>query len=284
LQKFWANMSYPELVSVMLRLVRLRLPPGKKVAVVGDPADYLYFIVSGSLMETLSAECEQEAVEQGIETEPLLLAGNDIFGDIFPLAERTVSRTELRTITEVELVRIKKSVLAETCSKHPNVEMLLKSLLKKDYQGECDRQWQTVRRSRRFGLPTKVEIQLGSPGESDKRSRCTGIALDLSLNGICIDLGADPPQSFSGTLKGRFVQLRLDLMNDVALLDVTGKIVWHQSQQPVKGAAALIGVRFDSMDKADRDLLIEYCSGSDAEQNLLWSLWHTMVKTDNPQE
>jgi len=284
LQRFWAQMSYPELVSVMLRLVRLRLPPGKKVVLQGDPADHLYFVVSGSLMETISAECEQKAAEQGIETEPLLLGDNDIFGDIFPLDEHGESHTEIRTVTEVELVRIQKSVLVNACAKHPNVEMLLRSLLKTDYQDDCDRQWQTVRRSRRFGVPTKVEVRLGSPEQDDDRSSCTGIALDLSLNGICIDLGANPQESFSGNLKGRFVQLRLDLMNEVALLDISGKIVWHQRQNPASGSAALIGIRFDTMDKSDRDLLIEYCAGSDAEQNLLWSLWHTMVRTDNPQE
>jgi c-di-GMP-binding flagellar brake protein YcgR len=127
-------------------------------------------------------------------------------------------------------------------------------------------------------------VRLGSTEQNDNRSRCTGIALDLSLNGICIDLGTEPQAPFNSNLKGRFVQLRLDLMNEVALLDISGKIVWHQRQNPAKGSAALIGIRFDTMDKSDRELLIEYCAGSDAEQNLLWSLWHTMVRNDNPHE
>ena len=43
----------------------------------------------------------------------------------------------------------------------------------------------------------------------------------------------------------------------------------------------LIGIRFDPLNSMDRELLIEYCSGNYGEQNLLWSLWDTMVKPDD---
>lgn len=284
LQRFWSQMSYSELVSVMLRLVRIRMPAGQKVIHHGDPADTVFFVVSGSLMETHSAECERKAARQSFETEPLLLRDNDILGDIFPLDEDVVSTSEIRTLTEVELVKIKKTVLVDTCRRHPNIEMLLRSMLKTDTRDECDRQWQTVRRSKRFGVPTKVEVLFGTADQAYARIRKTGIALDLSLNGICIDLGTDHSDIDENRLKGQFVQLRLDLPNDVAILDISGKIVWQQRQTTQKGSTVLIGIRFDAMDKTDRDLLIEYCTGSAGEQNLLWSLWHTMVNTDNPED
>lgn len=284
LQRFWSQMSYAELVSVMLRLVRLRLPAAKKVITHGDPADCIYFVVSGSLMETLSADCERQATAQGIETEPLLLGNNDILGDIFPLDQDVVAHSEIRTVTQVELVKITKSVLVDTCRRYPNIENLLRSMLKTDYTNECDRQWQIVRRSKRYGVPTKVEVLFGSNEQIYGRMRRTGIALDLSLNGICIDFGSDDKEITGDKLKGQFVQLRLDLLNDVAVLEIAGKIVWHQRQATEKGWTVLVGVRFDTMDKADRDLLVEYCSGSSGEQNLLWSLWHTMVNTDKLQK
>jgi CRP-like cAMP-binding protein len=278
LQKFWAQMSYAELVSVMLRLVRLRIPTGKKVVLRGDPADNVFFVVSGSLMEIPSVEKERKAAEEGLDTEPILLGSNDIFGDIFPMDKDCLATTEIRTISEVELVKIEKSVLVETCKKHPNVEMLLRNMLKTNHQSVGERQWKTVRRSRRFGVPTKVEVKIGLSEE--EKPTYTGIAQDLSLNGICIDFGTDSQKIANTRLKGQFVQMRLDLQNEVAVLDISGTIVWHQGLMTGKSSSVLVGIRFDSMDKEDRNLLIEYCSGSAGEQNLLWSLWHTMVRTD----
>jgi hypothetical protein len=280
LQRFWAQMSYAELVSVMLRLVRIRLSAGKKIIEPGDTAGDLFFVVSGSLMEILPEDRENLAAEQGIETEPILLGANDIFGDIYPLEEDTVARSQIRTVTEVELVKISKSVLRDTARKHPNVDNLLRSMHRTDSANICDRPWQTVRRARRYGLPARVELILPSSDGSRMDYIHSGIAVDLSINGICIDLGLHPNETGAARLKSHMFRLRLDLLDENGLLELTGKIVWHRQQQTDHGLTELIGIRFDSLEKSDRDLLMKYCAGSDGEQNLLWSLWHTMVRTD----
>ena len=46
----------------------------------------------------------------------------------------------------------------------------------------------------------------------------------------------------------------------------------------------MVGIRFDPLDLTDREMLAEYCSGGVGEQNLLWSLWDSMVRTDNPEK
>lgn len=280
LQKFWAHMSYPELVAVMLRLVRIRLSSGEKLTVPGELAEEVFFVVSGALSETPSPDCEDEAADSGFDTEPTMLGPNDIFGEVFPLDQPTTANTEIRTLTDVELVKISKSVLQQISAAYPKIKKSLHELYRSGNRHNCDRTWQTVRRNLRFGIPTKAELTCFSPQSTEPSIYLSGIAVDLSLGGICVEVH-DSDTTPLPALKGKIVQLHLDLLNDAADIDIAGKIVWHREGISKKAMSFFIGIRFDSLSGADRELLSEYCSGSVGEQNLLWSLWDTMVRTDN---
>lgn len=281
LQRLWANMSYSELVTIMLRLVRVRLKTGNTIVCVDEPADDIYFVVSGTIAETISDDCQLEASKAGIETEPVLLGPNDIFGNIFPLDQPTLSYTDVVAITDVELVKIAKPVLHSACRKFPNIEKLLLDIFKPDNVNRCDRAWQTVRRTIRFGLPTKVEIIAAGEDTAEPEISHTGIAVDLSMGGVCVDLGPPDAASARDLTKGRSVHLSLDLLNEIATVDIEGKIVWRREQETEEGNSVLVGIRFASVDATDRELLLEYCEGSVGEQNLLWSLWDSLVKPDS---
>ncbi len=281
LQRFWSHMNYGELVTLMLRLVRVKLSTGQKIASVDEPVNDIYFVVSGTLAESISPDCQFEASRAGLDTEPVLLGPNDVIGNIFPLDQNTTSYTDVVAINEAELVKISKPVLFEACRKFPNIENLLRDIYKPENVDKCDRAWQTVRRSIRYGVPTKVEISESSDSRNEKPNPLTGIAVDLSLGGVCVDLGTPDNIPEENIGKGRPVRLSLDLLNEVATVHLTGKIVWQRHQESDKEMSMLIGIRFDSMDATDRELLTEYCSGSVGEQNLLWSLWDSLVKPDN---
>jgi hypothetical protein len=280
LQRFWARMNYAELVAFMRRLVRIRLDAGVSVTRVDEPAEHLYFIVSGTVCEMPSVECAREAESAGFEIEPVLLGPNDLFGDVFPLDLPTLTSSELRTVTQVELVKINKSVLRSVCDRHPHIGILLQEIGKPEHRENCDRSWQWVRRAMRYGLPTRVEIDCPATKNSQKDLHYTGIATDLSMGGMCLEIADIAPADLKKSLKGRIARFQLDLLNDVVLLNVSGKIVWQRRFRP-KDDVLLIGIRFDTLSKMDRALLAEYCSGSVGEQNLLWSLWETLVRTDN---
>jgi PilZ domain/Cyclic nucleotide-binding domain len=281
LQRFWANMNYPESVTIMLRLVRLRLSAGDKIVCVDDPADEVYFVVSGTLAETLSPDCQVEASRAGLDTEPKLISANDVFGNIFPLDQPTASNTDIVAVTDVELVKIAKSVLADACKKHARIKELLLDIYKPENVEKCVRAWQTVRRATRYGLPTKVEISSAPSDPQQKDQRHTGIAVDLSLGGMCVDLGPATAATNHSLHKGQSVQVLLDLLNEVAILDLSATIVWLREQNTGSRPSILLGIRFDPLNATDRELLLEYCSGNVGEQNLLWSLWDSMVKPAN---
>ncbi len=265
LQRFFARLSYPELVTVMRRLVRVRLQAGQDVKKAGDPAKEVFFVVSGTLEESYPGTSRQAAT---------LIAANDIFGDIFPLDRETASRATIKAVTDVELVKIAKHVLRSACHKHPRIEQLLRQLHKAGQSHS--RPWQTVRRNRRYGLPTRVALYLDGQSGTPAKSHA-GIALDLSAGGTCIELTPETGLPVNRPDIGDKVAIHLDLLNDTIALDITGTVAWIRSNagQP---EPILLGVKFDELETADRELLEEYCLGSIGEQNLLWSLWESIIQ------
>jgi len=217
----------------------------------------------------------------GIEVEPTLLGPNDIFGDLFPLSRATVTDAEIRTATEVELVKITKPVLHGVCEKYPRIASVLKQIRKPENREHCDRPWQTVRRTMRFGVPTKAEITCQPTSTQTKKWHHTGIAVDLSVGGMCVDLADAPLPDPKKGLKGRIVQIKLDLLNDVAILELSGKVAWQSKRNKQNQLSTFIGIRFDTLSAMNHEMLTDYCSGNVGEENLLWSLWDTMVKTDS---
>lgn len=283
LQRFWASMNYTELVTVMLRLVRVHLKAGDQIASVDDPADEIYFVVSGTLAETLSDECIDEANRAGLDAEPILIGANDIFGDVLPLEQSTVVNKDIVAITNAELVKISKGALQDACRKHPNIETILGQIYKPENRETCNRSWQSVRKAVRYSLPTQVAVS-SEPSSSQETWQYAGIAVDISLGGACMDMGTEVPINDRYLRRGEHVALKIDLLNDVATLTPNGRIVWLRKHETDEGLATYVGVRFDPLIPTDRELLLEYCEGDIGEQNLLWGLWDSMVRTDNSEQ
>ena len=53
LKSFFKRLSNQEIVAIMSKLVRVKLASGKMITKAGDPANNLFFIVSGNLKETI---------------------------------------------------------------------------------------------------------------------------------------------------------------------------------------------------------------------------------------
>lgn len=265
LQRFFARLAYPELVTVMRRFVRVKLAAGQDVKKAGDPAKEVFFVVSGTLEESYPASKPKTST---------LIGANDIFGDIFPLDRETACLATIKALTDVELVKIAKPVLRAACNKHPNIEKLLRRLHKAGRRQP--RPWQTVRRNRRYGLPTKVTFTLGKEA-NDRSGPHEGIALDLSLGGTCIEPVSPSNLPEQWPDDGQKIFIRLDLLNNTIYLDLKGIVVWKHCENGAR-SPVLLGVKFYQLEDADRELLEEYCLGSIGEQNLLWSLWESIIQ------
>jgi hypothetical protein len=90
-------------------------------------------------------------------------------------------------------------------------------------------------------------------------------------------LGARYQMGHSTSLTGKNVKIQMCLPIESITLNILGTIVWGKDV-PLEGkTTAIIGVQFKEMTDNDRGLLKDYCYGSEGEQNLIWSLWSSLL-------
>ena len=182
--------------------------------------------------------------------------------------DSTHSETEIRAVSDVELVMIAKADLHKISQQYPRIETLLYEIHKPENRELCDRAWKTVRRSTRYGLPAHVQMRCLSSYSNDSTTqnwRYDGIAVDVSIGGICVNLGTAGTSGSEQRLKGRMVQLNIDLPDKMRLLNISGKIAWQSRQGAPGDSVTLIGIRFDTLGVMDRDMLTKYCSAGVGE-------------------
>ena len=265
LQNFFADMPYPEFIATILRLVRLRIPGGETVISAGDACDDLYFIVAGTLEETLSSGISQR------------LSDNDIFGEVFPLGQTHYSRSDVKTLTPVELVKISQSALTELGRKYPRIEKLLTRLYKNPSDRDSTRAWVSVRRSARHMTPVKITLKISRPKQPDYIMNVEAISKDISTGGLCADLGLKYGSLRVEELIGSGAVINIELPYSDRSLSVKGSVIWGKHLEEPGGTSMVAGIKFNSLDREERDLLNVYCFGINDEQTLMWSLWETYI-------
>ena len=275
LQNFLTRMSYPELVAFMTKLVRVRLPAGKMVKRFGDVDNYLWFVVSGALKETTYLPLEEgENVHRKSSVD---LVESDFFGDVYPFEEEKLSQSEIETITPVELVVISKPRLITVCNKYPNVQRLVSALYKARAESGDRICRRTVRRAPRQQVPTKVNMKIYEAKAGKESLVVDGFAEDISSGGALVVFSSylvGRPDNVTG----RNVEIRISSPTETDGMSILGKIVWAKELSHKGKTTAAVGIRFRYMSDRDRALLEQCCYGSDGEQNMMWSLWDSLVK------
>ena len=270
-QLLFSQLSYEEMVSLMLRLTRVRLLPGNIVYEAGQEATDIYFIVSGELTEDLPPERE------GATATPIILADNDIFGDIFPLEEDSVSRARVAAVAPTELVKISKPVLKAICYRYPRVRELLERLSRIRAPQDCDRSWKTVRRSCRYCLPADVRLAFDTDGRRGKQI-VHGTARDLSTGGICVALTNDKQSSDLESLSGPDVDLTILEGNRTAIDRLKGSVAWRRTVGSHTHPTHILGIAFDGITEETEMALNAFCTISNDEQDMIWDLWNHLVR------
>lgn len=275
LQTFFAEMSYPEFIGIMLRMIRVRYPADQFVVKYGDPGNDIYFIVSGTIEERTHLSANKRGASPA--TSIKFLSDNDIFGEAFPLEQFNVSKSDIKTLTAVELVKIKKPILADILNKHKGIEKLLENLYKGPSGDAKGRAWTSVRRSVRHEIPIKINLKIFLADDKTELDS-VGYTRDISLGGACIEVD----RKYWGGKEKKVIDsdamLHIYLPNVDETLEIMGTVLWVRKDTQADKDLSLIGIQFKTLSDADRDFLNEYCFGSDGEQNLIWDLWETYVK------
>lgn len=270
-QLLFSQLSYEEMVSLMLRLTRVRLLPGEVVYDNGTEATDIYFIISGELTEHLPP---------GKEGEPpsvIELAENDIFGDIFPLEETSFCSARVAAATAVELVKVPKPVLKAACYRYPRIRELIERLSRVRTLHDRERAWKTVRRSCRYCLPADVKLEFG-PNGADTRQIIHGTARDLSTGGICVALKNDSAHPDFESLLDQKATLTILEGNQTAIDGLAGNVAWRKRVGSNTHPTHLVGIAFDSMAEETAIALNAFCTISNDEQDMIWNLWNHLVR------
>ncbi len=275
-RRILSQLAYPEMVAFMGNLVRLRVPAGQVVKACGDAETDIYFVVSGTLRETIPPPSgEGEGATEESTTD---LMENDFFGNVFPFHEQKTSPSTVESVTRVELVKISQERLKSLCTEHPNVELLVKDLCQAPAEPEEREISRRVRKTARHQIPTKVRMKIFPENADQSTLVVDGFTDDISMGGACLVLSARYRPAQPDHLLGRTVKIEMSLPEADTNLNVLGSIVWSKDVQQEDETTTAVGIQFQEMDEKDRTALDAYCCGSDGEQNLIWSLWESYVK------
>ena len=275
-QNFFIKMKYPEIIAFMSELAPRHFPAGSMMKRFGDEENTLYFVVSGSLEETIYHRLKKGGRIQKKSTKNL--AENDFFGDIYPFEEEKLSQSTIETITRVEFAKISKSSVMAICRKYPNVKHLISGLYKTRWESAEEEFSWTVRRTVRHKLPTQVNLKIFKDELCKTPVIFDGFTENISLGGARVVLGSNYKSGNFDTLAGKNVKLQIYLPIEFVNLSILGTTVWSK-EVPLEGkTTAVVGIQFKDMTDADRRLLQNYNCGSESEQNLIWSLWDSLMQ------
>ncbi len=275
-QRFFAGMTYPETIAFINKLMPRNFPAGVMVKKFGDEENTLYFVVSGALEETDYHRSETGGRIQKKSTKDLV--ENDFFGEIYPFEEENVSQSDIKTITRVELAKISKSSLMNVCRKNPDLKLLVGNLYERRL-GFVEKEYtRTVRKTARHQLPTQVNLKIFQDETGKVPLDAAGFTEDLSLGGARVVLGAKYETGHVDNLIGKNVKIKIGLPIASDKLSILGTIVWSKEVYIEGKTTSVVGIQFKEMTDTDRRVLKDYHYGSEGEQNLIWSLWGSLME------
>jgi len=275
-QQFFKNLKYDEMVASLTKFIPFSCPANTMLKKFGDEERELCFVVSGALEETHYHRLE--IGEKVQHKSSINLVAGDIFGEIYPFADEQLSRSDIESITRVELLKIPKINLVPLCSEHSNLDMLIGTLCKSRSDLDDERFSKTVRKTTRHQLPMQVNLKIFQSDPGKPPLNLSGFTDDISMGGTCVVLGAKYQTGRLDNLTGKNVKLQMSMPIESLKLNILGSIVWSKEISVEGKKTAIIGIQFKEMNDTDRNLLKGYCNGSEAEQNLIWSLWNSLME------
>jgi hypothetical protein len=275
-QRFFAGLAFEQLIAFMNELTPRYIPEQTMMKKFGDRETHMSFVVSGALEQTTHHPLKKyEKVREKTKKD---LFENDFFGEIYPFEEEKVSQTDIKTITRIELAEISKSMLTKICRQNPDVEPLVDRLYLARLKSDEKKFTKIVRKTVRHQVPTQVNLKVFQDHGDKAPLELSGFTNDISLGGASVVLGAMYQVGHSFNLIGRNVKIQMCLPIESIVINMLGTIVWGKDV-PLEGkTTAIVGIQFKEMTDIDRGLLKEYCYGSEGEQNLIWSLWGSLLE------
>jgi CRP-like cAMP-binding protein len=262
LKVFFDRLAEKEMFAVISCFVRARLPSGTIVKKKGDDEDNIYFIVSGTLKDTLYPSIDEKVRVHRPPT--LYLNENEFFGDIYPFNEEKKCQSDIETATQVELVKLSKPKLIQLCKKFPNIELGILDLCKIRQRTENKGFSKLLRKAHRYNVPVDMNLEIYPDASAKTPVNVEGFSSDISVGGICVIL--DSSDSNIASLveafekKANSQKIWIGFPTETMHIKVLGRIAWSHAVI-LKGSKTLvIGIQFEEMSPRLRGMLFMFAN------------------------
>jgi CRP-like cAMP-binding protein len=262
LKMLFDKLSSKEMLSITSGFVRVRLFADKTIQKAGDLETDLYFVVSGTLKDSIFPSLE---TKEKIHRKPnIYLSDNDFFGEIYPFKKDHTCKSDIKTVTQVELVKISRQKLMKLCREFPNIEPALIDLFKIRSGPEESSQPQTARKADRYQLPIKMNLELTPKGSFKNPLIIDGYSSDISIGGICVVLNGQSKNI--GPLLGSLPEtadnskIRVSFPGETMELKVLGNIMWRHKIHFNGHKSLALGIRFEEDSPKLRGMLFMFAN------------------------
>ena len=262
LKDFFKRLGNEEMLTVISSLVRARLPAGTIIKKKGDDEDNLYFIVSGTLKDSLYPSIDEKV---NVHRPPnIYLNENEFFGDIYPFDEDRKCKSDIETVTQVELVKLSKPKLAKLCKRFSNLELGILDLCKIRLQSDKPGFARLLRKAHRYDIPLDMNLELYPRATSNTPVRVEGFSSDISVGGLCAILdssNAGIDELIEVFEKGtNSKKIWVGFPAEKMHIKVLGRIAWSHAIM-LKGKKTLVlGIQFEEMSPRLRGMLFMFAN------------------------
>ena len=251
-----------EMLAIISGFVRVRLFADKTIQKAGDMETDLYFIVSGTLKDSIFPSLD---TKEKVHRKPnVYLSDDDFFGEIYPFNKDHNCKSDIKTVTQVELVKISKQKLMKLCREYPEIELALIDLFKIRSGHEGSSQPQTARKAGRYQLPIKMNLELAPKDSFKSPLIIDGYSSDISIGGICVVLNGNSEHighllaSLPETADNSKIQVNFP--GETMELKVLGNIMWRHKIHFNGHKTLAIGIRFEEDSPKLRGMLFMFAN------------------------
>ena len=269
--RFLQSLLPAELVALFSQFSCNRFPSGKTIRTIGEPETLFWFVLAGELKESYyqlighKPKFNKQRLQQGANR---LLRQNQVFGDVFPFTEVSLSQSVIETTTCTEVIAIPRRRLIQVCQKFPKVELGILKLLQIRSETGADSPSGKVRRGERYAMQVNMSVEIhpkGGPGPA-AAVVLNGSASDLSISGVSFipeTNGAGPPANSAALVKDlAFQRVRVAISSETLSMSIPGQIV-RTRKVMVNGSKTLsLGIHFDEVSPRVRGAFLAFAEGT----------------------
>ena len=263
LKKIFDKLSFEEIIAILSRFEVVHISAGEVIRKIGDLDDSLYFVVSGTLRDSIFLAIENK--EKIYRKPTIYLNENDFFGDIYPFDKENKFKSYVEAVEQTVLLKICKTKLTKLYQEYSAIEFGLMNLLKVRKNVKDGDSPAKLRRSQRFQLALGISLAVYPKASTEESIILNGFTRDISISGLSFIMDEESYRlslnnsTFSDTIHKAEVQISLSA--EGLTLNFKGRVAWWREVSFEGRKTFALGINFESLSPNLKGLLIALFNG-----------------------